>query len=346
MATITNNNLLEKILSKENMTTAYYQVIGNKGSYGVDKVSIDELKLMLNKHWKTIKGKLLDGTYNPNPVRRVTIPKPDGGERLLGIPTVFDRMIQQAIAQQLTEIYDKQFSNSSYGFRPNRSAKDALLKAQEYINEGYKYVVDMDLEKFFDKVNHDILMSKLEKDITDKRVVKLIRKYLQSGVMINGVVMTSEEGTPQGGNLSPILSNIMLDEVDKELEKRGHKFCRYADDCNIYVKSKKAGNRVYKSIKKLVEKKLKLRVNEKKSAIDIVTRRKFLGFSFYFSKDGAQIRVHLKSLRRFKEKIKEITNRNKGISLEYRLFKLRQMATPPNAHFLCHYLKIKVLTYQ
>lgn len=245
---IETSKLLERILARENMILAMKRVIKNKGSHGVDGMRCDELRTYIIEHWATIKLKLLDGTYSPSPVRRVEIPKPNGGKRLLGIPTVLDRMIQQGIAQELTRIYDSSFSDNSYGFRPNRSAQDAIKKSKEYINQGNKWVVDMDLEQFFDKVNHDILMERLSRKIKDKRVLKLIRKYLESGIMVNGIRVNNEEGTPQGGPLSPLLSNIMLDEIDKELEKRGHKFCRYADDCNIYVKSRKAGNRVLKSM--------------------------------------------------------------------------------------------------
>lgn len=324
---IETSNLLERILARENMILAMKRVIKNKGSHGVDGMRCDELRTNVVKHWDTIKLKLLDGTYKPSPVRRVEIPKPDGGKRLLGIPTVIDRMIQQAIAQELNKIYEPTFSEQSYGFRPKRSQHMAIKKAKEHINKGYKWVVDMDLEKFFDTVQHDVLMNKLSKKIKDKRVLKLIRKYLESGIMINGLEQASEEGMPQGGPLSPLLSNIMLDDVDKELEKRGHRFCRFADDCNIYVKTKKAGKRVLESIKQLIEKKLKLKVNESKSAVDIVTRRKFLGFSFYFAKGGVEIRVHQKSYSRFKDKIREVTNRNTGISMEARLKKLGEITT-------------------
>ena len=319
------SNLLERILARENMILAMKRVIKNKGSHGVDGMRCDELRTHSIEHWATIKLKLLDGTYSPSPVRRVEIPKPNGDKRLLGIPTVLDRMIQQGIAQELTKIYDPSFSKNSFGFRPNRSAQDAIKKSKEYINEGNKWVVDMDLEKFFDKVSHDILMERLSRKIKDKRVLKLIRKYLESGIMINGIRINNEEGTPQGGPLSPLLSNIMLDEVDKELERRGHKFCRYADDCNIYVKSKKAGSRVLKSMTYLLENKLKLKVNKDKSKVDLVTRRKFLGYSFYFSKGGVEIRIHEKSYERFKTKVKEITNRNTGISMEMRLKKLNEV---------------------
>jgi group II intron reverse transcriptase/maturase len=316
------SKLLEEVLERNNMLQALQRVLRNKGSHGVDGMKTDELWGHIKEHWASIKTKLLEGKYNPSPVRRVEIPKPDGGIRLLGIPTVQDRMIQQAIAQVLNKIYEPIFSESSYGFRPNRSAKNAIIKSKEYINEGNRWVVDMDLEKFFDKVNHDILMSKLEKKIKDRRLLKLIRKYLQSGVFINGIKISSEEGTPQGGPLSPLLANIMLDDMDKELEKRGHKFCRYADDCNIYVRTRKAGLRVMKSITELIENKLKLTVNKSKSAVDLVSRRKFLGFSFYFSKRGAEMRIHEKSIKRFIEKIRIITNRNKGISMDFRMMKL------------------------
>ena len=321
------SKLLETIVSRENMTRAYKRVVANKGSHGIDGMGVDELLQYLKENWETIKQQLLDGTYKPQPVRRVEIPKPDGGKRQLGIPTVLDRLIQQAIAQVLNGYYDYQFSESSYGFRPGRSAKEAVLAAQRYINEGYTWVVDMDLEKFFDRVNHDILMSKLAKRIGDKRLLKLIRGYLESGVMINGIKVSTEEGTPQGGPLSPLLANIMLDELDKELEKRGHKFCRYADDCNIYVRSRSAGNRVMKSIRRFIETKLKLKVNESKSAVDRPWKRKFLGFSFYDSKDGIRVRIHEKSIKRFKEKVREVTNRNKGISMSVRIQRLNQITT-------------------
>ena len=316
------SRLLEDVLERNNMSEAMYRVIRNKGSYGIDGMKTDELREHVKKTWATVKTKLLEGKYNPSPVRRVEIPKPDGGVRSLGIPTVQDRMIQQAIAQVLSKLYEPTFSESSFGFRPNRGAKNAIKQSETYINQGYKWVIDMDLEKFFDKVNHNILMGKLEKKIKDKRLLKLIRKYLESGVLINGIKVSSEEGTPQGGPLSPLLANIMLDDVDKELEKRGHKFCRYADDCNIYVKSKRAGLRVMDSITRIIENELKLKVNKDKSAVDIVSKRKFLGFSFYFVKGVAKIRIHEKSIKRFKEKVKSITNRNRGISMDLRLLKL------------------------
>lgn len=319
------NNLLERVLARENMLKAMKRVIANKGSHGVDGMRVDELRTFIINNWLTIKQKLLEGRYKPSPVRRVEIPKPDGGIRLLGIPTVLDRLIQQAIAQELNKIYDHTFSDSSYGFRPNKSSKQAIVKARQYINDGYRWVVDMDLEKFFDKVNHDILMERLSRKIRDKRLLKLIREYLKSGIMLNRIKVKSDEGTPQGGPLSPLLANILLDEVDKELEKRGHKFCRFADDSNVYVKSRKAGLRVMASMRKILEGGLKLKVNENKSAVDLVTRRKFLGFSFYFGKGGANIRIHEKSYKRFENKIRNLTNRNTGINMEYRIKKLNQL---------------------
>lgn len=319
------SRLLEEVLERNNMLLALKRVISNKGSHGVDGMKTDELREHIKKHWETIKAKLLESKYNPSPVRRKEISKPDGGVRLLGIPTVQDRLIQQAIAQVLSKIYEPLFSENSFGFRPRRGAQDAIRKSKQYINQGNKWVIDMDLEKFFDKVNHDILMGKLEKKIQDKRLLSLIRKYLKSGILINGFSVTSEEGTPQGGPLSPLLANIMLDELDKELERRGHKFCRYADDNNVYVKSKRAGIRVMQSMTNIIENNLKLKVNKDKSAVDFVSKRKFLGFSFYFSKSGAEIRIHEKSIKRFKEKVKVYTNRNNGISMEYRLLKLNQI---------------------
>ena len=273
--------LWERIFSKENMQRALQQVKTNRGAGGVDGMSVAQLPAHLHAHWRSIRAKLDAREYEPSPVKRVVIPKPDGGERLLGIPTVQDRLIQQAMHQVLSEEYDPKFSEYSYGFRPGRSAHDAVRVAQAYIGSGKKYVVDMDLEKFFDTVNHDRLMSRLKRDIEDKRVLWLVNQYLKAGVMVNGVVMETDEGTPQGGPLSPLLSNIVLDELDRELERRGHSFVRYADDCNIYVGSRRAAERVLESVQEYVEKKLRLKVNEAKSAVDLATRRKFLGFSFY-----------------------------------------------------------------
>lgn len=315
--------MLNQILERQNMIQALKRVEDNKGSHGVDMMPVETLRQHILETWETIKSQILNGTYEPQPVRRVEIPKPDGGVRLLGIPTVTDRFIQQAIAQILSKEYDKTFSTNSFGFRPNRSCHDAVRKAKVYIKEGYRWVVDMDLEKFFDKVNHDRLMAVLAKRIKDKMLLKLIRKYLQSGVMINGVVVDTEEGTPQGGPLSPLLSNIVLDELDKELESRGHKFVRYADDCNIYVKSQRAGERTMKSVQIFIEKKLRLKVNELKSAVDRPWKRKFLSFSFTSHKEP-KIRIAKTALQRMKKKIKEITSRKKPFSIEYRIEKLNQ----------------------
>ena len=316
---------LERILSTDNVVSAMKRVIANKGSHGVDGMRVYELKQFLNMNWSNIREDILNDDYKPMPVRRVEIPKPNGGTRLLGIPTVLDRVIQQAIAQELNNIYDKKFSQNSFGFRPRRDAKGAIKKAESYINEGYRWVVDIDLEKFFDRVNHDILMYKLSRDINDKRVLKLIRRYLQSGIMINGVVVTNEEGTPQGGPLSPLLSNIMLDELDKELEKRGHRFCRYADDCNIYVKSKRAGERVMENITTFIEGKLKLKVNKDKSAVERPWRRKFLGFTLNLMFGKACSSISKQSLKRHKEKLRNILSRSKPIPLEQRINKLNQV---------------------
>jgi group II intron reverse transcriptase/maturase len=315
--------LLNQILSRENMLQALKRVEQNKGSHGVDMMPVQNLRQHIVENWLSIKEAILKGTYEPMPVRRVEIPKPDGGVRLLGIPTVTDRLIQQAIAQVLSKVYDPTFSENSYGFRPNRSAHDAVRKAKEYIRDGYRWVVDMDLEKFFDKVNHDRLMGTLAKRIQDKPLLKLIRKYLQSGVMINGVVSSTLEGTPQGGPLSPLLSNIVLDELDKELERRGHKFVRYADDCNIYVKSKRAGLRTMASIQRFIEGNLRLKVNEKKSAVDRPWKRKFLGFSFTYHKEP-KVRIAKESLKRMKNKVREITSRKMPYPMEYRIQKLNQ----------------------
>lgn len=315
--------LMEQILSRENLIRALNRVVRNKGSHGVDGMPVQNLRAHVIEHWDTMKVELLSGTYQPQPVRRVEIPKPDGGVRLLGIPTVMDRLIQQAIAQVLSSIYDPMFSDHSYGFRPNRSAHGAVKKAQGYIADGNRWVVDIDLEKFFDRVNHDKLMGLLAKQIEDKRLLKLIHKYLKTGIMINGVVTDNEEGTPQGGPLSPLLSNIVLDELDKELEKRGHQFVRYADDCNIYVKTPKAGNRVMRSVTSYIEGKLKLKVNGNKSAVDRPWRRKFLGFSFTKHREP-KVRIAKASVNRMKDKIRDITSRKRPYSMEVRIQKLNQ----------------------
>ncbi len=301
------------------MMLALGRVRRNRGSHGVDGMTVDELPAYLVTAWPFIRGELLSGTYTPQPVRRVEIPKPDGGIRLLGIPTVLDRLIQQATVQVLSPVFEETFSEYSYGFRPGKSAHTAILKAKEHIEQGYTWTIDMDLEKFFDRVNHDILMSRIARKIKDKRVLKLIRNYLVSGVLVEGIKVSSEEGTPQGGPLSPLLANILLDDLDKELEKRGHVFVRYADDCNIYVKSERAGLRVMASVRKLLTGKLKLKVNESKSGVDRPWKRKFLGFSFYKINGKVGIRIHPKSIRKFKETIRKITNRNHSRNFEERL---------------------------
>lgn len=316
--------MLDRILSRENMTKALKRVTSNKGSSGIDGMKVDELQPFLIDQWAFIKAELLDGTYKPSPVKRVEIPKPDGRQRMLGIPTVLDRLIQQAISQVLTEVYDKTFSDSSFGFRPQRSAHQAVTRAKEYLNTGYRVVVEIDLEKFFDKVNHDRLMTTLSRRITDKRLLKLVRKYLTTGIMDNGIVSSRSEGTPQGSPLSPILSNIVLDELDKELEHRGHKFVRYADDLSIYVGSTKSGERVKESITRFIEGKLKLKVNQSKSKISRPKDSSLLGFTFYTDKDGYQIRIHNKSYEKLKEKVRKLTTRSWSTSFEARLKLLNQ----------------------
>ncbi len=318
-------NLLECIVHRDNMNEAVKRVIKNKGSHGIDGMQVDELRPYLMEHGKDLVEMIIKGSYKPNPVKRVMIPKLDGSKRVLGIPTVVDRVVQQAIHQELSKVFEEKFSNNSFGFRPGKSAHMALQQAKTYINEGYKYVCDIDLEKFFDRVNHDKLMYLISKEVTDKRLLKLIRAYLSAGIMDNGVKVKSLEGTPQGGPLSPLLSNIMLNELDKELERRGHKFCRYADDCNIYVKSKRAGQRVMESIKRFIEGDLKLKVNDLKSAVDSPTNRKFLGYSFFYTKNGIDFRVHKKSLEKLKDKIRKITNRNISMNFEYRVAKLLEV---------------------
>lgn len=303
------------------MNRAYRKVKANKGAAGVDGISIERLPTYIREHKEEFLVELLDGSYQPELVRGVQIPKPDGSKRQLGIPTVLDRVIQQAILQILEPIYEPKFSNSSYGFRPNRSAQMALRQAREYLRDGYKYVVDMDLEKFFDRVNHDILMERLSRNISDKRLLRIIRRYLEAGLLQNGIFEERKLGMPQGGNLSPLLSNIMLDELDKELERRGHKFCRYADDCNIYVKSQEAGERVLKSITEFLGIRLKLKVNETKSAVSHATKRKFLGYSF---RVDSELKVANQSLVKFKNRIRELTSRNRGRKLEHVIKELNQ----------------------
>jgi len=320
-----SNGLLEKIIDRNNLNQAFKRVKANKGSHGIDGMKVDELLQYLKENGDGLRQSILDGSYKPNPVRRVEIPKSDGKKRPLGIPTIVDRVIQQAIAQVLIPIFEEKFSENSYGFRPNRSAHQAILKCKQYMDNGYKWAVDIDLEKYFDTVNHDKLIGLVYKEVKDIRVISLIRKYLQAGVMMNGAVNTTEKGVPQGGNLSPLLSNIMLNELDKELAKRGLNFCRYADDCNIYVKSKKAAERVMHSITKFIEEDLKLKVNKDKSKVDRPWKLKYLGFSFYNKKNEMGIRVHSKSIEKLKATLKKITGRSNAMSMEYRAVKLRQI---------------------
>ncbi len=318
--------LLEKVLDDKNLFLAYKQVYKNKGASGIDGVTVDELGSFMYKHKEEIKEQIRNRKYKPSPVRRVYIPKENGDKRGLGIPTVVDRLIQQAIVQVLSPIYEKQFSETSYGFRPSRSCEMAIIKLLEYFNDGYTWIVDIDLQKFFDTVCHDKLISIIMKTIHDGELVSLIRKYLVSGVMENGVISPTDVGTPQGGNLSPLLSNIMLNELDKELEKRGLKFTRYADDCIIVVQSEKAANRVMESITKFIEKKLGLKVNVEKSKVARPNQIKYLGFGFYYTKTGIiKPKPHLKSIKKFKRKLKQLTKRNVSISLSYRIVRINQV---------------------
>ena len=305
--------LREEVCERENCERAGARVRANKGSPGVDGMKVRELPGYLKQHWPALREQLVRGNYKPQPVRRVEIPKPDGGVRKLGIPTVLDRFIQQAVMQVLQRRWDGTFSDHSYGFRPGRSAHQAAAQAQQYIAEGHGWCVDLDLEKFFDRVNHDKLMGQIAKRVVDKRLLKLIRAFLNAGVMENGLVSPSVEGTPQGGPLSPLLSNLVLDELDRELERRGHRFVRYADDCNIYVRSERAGQRVMESITQFITQKLKLKVNEAKSAVARPQERKFLGFSFTAGPEVKRA-IAPKALDRFKQRIREITRRAKGVS--------------------------------
>ena len=315
--------LLDLILSRENLNKAYLQVFRNKGAAGIDGVTVEELKDYLKEHKNEILWEIRNRQYKPQPVRRVQIPKENGKKRNLGIPTVVDRVIQQAIVQVLSPIYEKQFSDSSYGFRPRRSCEMAVIRALEYMNDGYCWIVDLDLEKFFDTVNQDRLINIIRRTIKDGEVVSLIRKFLESGVMENGHYQPTKVGTPQGGNLSPLLSNIMLNELDKELEARGLNFVRYADDCMILVKSEKAANRVLSSITKYIENKLGLKVNAEKSKVSKPAGIKFLGYGFWVSKGGVyKPKPHLKSIQKLKRKLKQLTERRISISLDTRIQKI------------------------
>jgi RNA-directed DNA polymerase len=306
---------MEAVVERQNMINALEQVKRNKGSAGIDGMSVGELDAYLKTHWAEIKEQLLDGSYQPQSVLGIQIPKPNGGTRQLGIPTVIDRLIQQAIQQVLTLIFDPTFSASSYGFRPGRSAHQAVLAAREFVKTGRRWVVDMDLEKFFDRVNHDILMSRIARRIKDKRVLRIIRNYLQAGLMQDGLVSQRVEGTPQGSPLSPLLSNILLDDLDKELEKRGHKFCRYADDCNIYVGSKAAGDRVLERITQFLERKLRLTVNATKSAVDRPWKRRFLGYSMTWE-ESTRLKPSPMNVQRLKDSIRDLMRRGRGRRLD------------------------------
>ncbi len=319
------DNLLDLILRKENLNKAYKQVKANKGSGGIDGMQVDELLPYLRENQETLIQKIRDGRYKPNPVRRVEIPKETKGEfRKLGVPTVVDRVIQQAITQELTPIYEEQFTENSYGFRPNRGAHDALRQCQRNVNDGYIYVVDMDLEKFFDTVSQSKLIEVLSRTIKDGRVISLIHKYLNAGVIANGMFERTEIGMPQGGPLSPMLSNIMLNELDKELERRGHKFVRYADDCMIFCKSRKSAERTLENIIPFIERKLFLKVNRKKTEVLHISKVKYLGYSFYRYKGKCRFRVHPKSVTKMRNKIRELTNRNNGMSNTKREEKYQQ----------------------
>jgi RNA-directed DNA polymerase len=309
------NRLMEEVCERENLKEALRRVKANKGSGGIDGMTVGGIADYLKQHWPAIREQLLNGTYEPKPVRRVEIDKPDGGVRKLGIPTVLDRLIQQAVMQVLQRQWDRTFSDHSYGFRPGRSAHQAVAQAQKYIAEGHGWCVDFDLEKFFDRVNHDKLMGQIAKRVEDKRLLKLIRAFLNAGVMENGLVSPSVEGTPQGGPLSPLLSNLVLDELDRELERRGHRFVRYADDSNIYVRSERAGQRVMESVTRFITQKLQLKVNEAKSAVARPQERKFLGFSFSAGPEVKRV-IASKALDRFKRRIREITGRAKGVSMK------------------------------
>ncbi|TWH57792.1 RNA-directed DNA polymerase [Desulfitobacterium sp. LBE] len=320
-----NEELLEQILSFENLNQAYRQVKKNKGAGGIDGMQVKELLPYLRDHKEELLESLREGTYRPSPVRRVEIPKENGTTRKLGIPTVVDRLIQQAIAQVLSPIFEKQFSESSFGFRPNRSAHDALKKCQSHITAGYKYVVDMDLEKYFDTVNQSKLIQILSESIKDGRVISLIHKFLRAGIMVDGMFEESPEGVPQGGPLSPLLGNIMLNECDHELEKRGHRFVRYADDLMIFCRSRKATQRTMEHIVPYIEKKLFLKVNREKSKVSHVNYVKYLGYSFYIYRGEGRLRIHPQSIRKLKDKIREVTGRSNGMGNEERKTKLNQV---------------------
>lgn len=315
-------NLMEQVVERDNMRLALKRVEQNKGAAGIDGMSVKDLRAYLHSHWPSLKLSLLEGSYRPQAVKRVEIPKSSGGTRMLGIPTVLDRLIQQALLQVLTPLFDPHFSSSSHGFRPGRRGKDAVRQAREYVREGWAWVVDLDLEKFFDRVNHDMLMARVARRVGDKRMLLLIRRFLWSGALSNGVLVRNEEGTPQGGPLSPLLANILLDDFDKELEKRGHRFVRYADDCNIYVGSRRAGERVCRSLTNFLQNRLRLKVNQSKSAVDRPWNRKFLGFSLLAQ--GRRIRLAAETLKKVKDKVRDLTQRSGAKSMVERIESLNQ----------------------
>lgn len=332
VAPVNDEGLMERILARDNLRAALRQVQRNGGSPGIDGMTVEDLPGYLKGHWLEIREALLAGTYRPPPVKRVLIPKPGGGERPLGIPTVVDRFIQQAVLQVLQTDWDATFSEHSYGFRPQRSAHQAVACAQGYLREGYAWVVDLDLEKFFDRVNHDVLMSRVKRRVEDQRVLRLINRYLKAGVVIAGKRQPTVMGTPQGGPLSPLLANLLLDELDRELEHRGHRFARYADDCNIYVRSRQAGERVLDSVTRFLERRLKLVVNQTKSAVDRPWKRTFLGFTFTTRRPGRR-KVSNQALRRFKDEIRRITRRSRGHSLLRTVADLKEYITGWKAYF-------------
>jgi RNA-directed DNA polymerase len=325
--------MMERVVERDNLFRALYQVQRNKGGPGIDGLTVERLADHLKRYWPTIRTQLLNGTYQPAPVKRVLIPKPDGGVRSLGVPSVVDRLIQQALLQVLQPEWDQSFSHFSFGFRPKRSAHQAVAQAQEYVREGYRVVVDMDLEKFFDNVNHDVLMHKVKQRVQDDRVILFIRRCLKSGVIVAGSYEVTAKGTPQGGPLSPLLANLLLDELDQELERRRHRFVRYADDCNLYVRSHRAGERVLASLKGFLEKRLKLKVNEQKSAVDRPWNRRILGFTLSRGRHQYRRAISEKAIIALKDKVRRLTQRTRGYSLSQIIKELRPALLGWKAYF-------------